>query len=72
MSLQVAELVAAAGRARVAVELRDGPKMADHAPALAAWRRWSAEAVRSVMRLVTVPVSPSLTARLEALATTLQ
>ncbi len=67
MSMQVAELVAAAGRARVAVELRDGSKMADHADALAAWRKWSAEAVRSVTRLVTVPVSPALTARLEAL-----
>lgn len=67
MSMHVAELVAAAGRARVAVELRDGSKMADHADALAAWRRWTAEAVRSVTRLVTVPVSAALTARLEAL-----
>ncbi len=67
MSMQVAELVAAAGRARLAVELRDGSKMADHADALAAWRKWSAEAVRSVTRLVTVPVSAALSARLEAL-----
>jgi aminopeptidase YwaD len=67
MAMQVAELVAAAGRARVAVELRDGSTLADHAVAIAAWRRWSAEAVRSVTRLVTVPVSAALTARLEAL-----
>ena len=67
MSLQVAELVASAGRARLAVELRDGSRLTDHAAALAAWRKWSAEAVRSVTRLVTVPVSPALTARLEAL-----
>ncbi|MSO49194.1 MAG: M28 family peptidase [Acidobacteria bacterium] len=67
LSMQVAELVAAAGRARLAVELRDGSKMPDHADALAAWRKWSAEAVRSVTRLVTVPVSPALSARLEAL-----
>jgi len=67
LSLQVAELVAAAGRTRVAVELRDGAKMSGHTDALAAWRRWSAEAVRSVTRLVTVPVSQALTARIEAL-----
>ncbi len=67
LSMQVAELVAAAGRARLAVELRDGSKMPDHADALAAWRKWSAEAVRSVTRLVTVPVSPALSVRLEAL-----
>lgn len=68
MSLQVADLVASAGKARVAIELREGTTMPSHAEALAAWRTWSAEAVRSVTRLVTVPVSANLTARLEALA----
>jgi aminopeptidase YwaD len=68
MALQVAELVASAGKARVAIELREGTKLPSHAEALAAWRTWSAEAVRSVTRLVTVPVSPALTARLESLA----
>ena len=68
MALQVADLVASAGKARVAIELREGTTLASHAEALAAWRTWSAEAVRSVTRLVTVPVTPSLTARLEALA----
>ncbi len=68
MSMEVAELVARAGRARIAVELRDGRAMPDHADALAAWRTWSAEAVRSVTRLVTVPASSRLSERLEALA----
>jgi len=68
MALQVAELVASAGKARVAIERREGTKLPSHAEALAAWRAWSAEAVRSVTRLLTVPVSPALTARLEALA----
>jgi aminopeptidase YwaD len=68
MATEVAELVAAAGRARVAVELRDGSTMTDHADALAAWRKWSAEAVRSVRRLSTVSSSASFTSRIEALA----
>ena len=68
MSLEVAELVARAGRARIAVELRDGQALPDHADALAAWRTWSAEAVRSVSRLITSPPSSRLTERLEALA----
>jgi aminopeptidase YwaD len=68
MAMQVADLVASAGRARVAVETREGTALASHEEALAAWRTWSAQAVRSVMRLVTVPLSPALTARLEALA----
>jgi len=60
--------VASAGKARVAIELREGTTLAGHAEALAAWRAWSAQAVRSIERLVTVPMSPTLTARLEALA----
>jgi hypothetical protein len=68
MALQVADLVAAAGRSRVAVELRDGATMADHAAALGAWKQWSAEAVQSVLRLVTIPASATLTARLDQLA----
>jgi hypothetical protein len=68
MALQVADLVAAAGRSRVAVELRDGAMMADHAAALGAWKQWSAEAVQSVLRLVTIPASATLTARLDQVA----
>jgi aminopeptidase YwaD len=71
MSLDVAELVARAGRTRVAVELRDGVTLPDHAEALAAWRTWSAEAVRSVTRLITSPASPRFTERVERLATSL-
>jgi hypothetical protein len=71
MSLDVAELVARAGRTRVAVELRDGVTLPDHAEALAAWRTWSAEAVRSVTRLITTPASPRFTERVERLATSL-
>jgi hypothetical protein len=48
--------------------LRDGATQPSHAEALAAWRKWSAEAVQSVRRLVTGPVSAALSARLDALA----
>jgi hypothetical protein len=68
MSVQVAELVAEAGEVRVAVERRDGAAMPDHAEALAAWRQWSAEAVRSVERLTTVAPSASFKARVATLA----
>ena len=71
MSIAVAELVARAGRTRVAVELRDGKALPDHAEALAAWRTWSAEAVRSVTRLITTPPSDRFTSRVENLATSL-
>jgi len=68
MALDVAALVAAAGRARVAIEIREGPAMAGHTEALAAWRKWSAEAVRSVARLITVTPSAGFAGRIEALA----
>jgi len=71
MSMDVAELVARAGRTRVAVELRDGATLPDHTEALAAWRTWSAEAVRSVTRLITTPASARFTSRVESLATSL-
>lgn len=71
MALDVADLVARAGRTRIAVEQREGASLPDHADALAAWRAWSAEAVRSVSRLVAGPVSPRLTERLESLASAL-
>ena len=71
MAMQVADLIASAGRARLAIELRDGADMADHAEALAAWRTWSAEAVTSVSRLVTGVPSVAFTARLDQLASVL-
>lgn len=68
MSLEVAELVAKAGRTRIAVEQRDGASLPDHAEALAAWRSWSAEAVRSVARLIVTTPSAAFTAKVDALA----
>jgi aminopeptidase YwaD len=70
MALQVADVIASAGKARVAIELREGQSLPSHAEALAAWRTWSAEAVRSVTRLITTPASPAFTSRLEELART--
>ena len=82
-SLAVADLVAAAGRARLDVETREGAKIAAadanaavaqarEATILAAWRKWSAEAIASVSRLVTGPVTPAFAARLDALAAPFQ
>jgi hypothetical protein len=71
MSLEVAALVARAGRTRIAVEERDGAALPDHAEALAAWRTWSADAVRSVLRLATVPVTNQLATLVEELAVAL-
>ncbi len=71
MSLDVAELVARAGRTRVAVELREGATLPDHAEALAAWRTWSADAVRSVTRLIITTPSSAFTTRVNALAASL-
>jgi aminopeptidase YwaD len=72
MSLEVAELVAKAGRIRIVVEQRDGAALPDHADALAAWRVWSAEAVRSVARLIVTKPSAAFTERVETLAASLQ
>lgn len=71
MSLEVAELVTKAGRTRVSVEQRDGAALPDHAEALAAWRTWSAEAVRSVSRLIVTKPSSAFTTRVDALAASL-
>jgi len=68
MALDVAALVASAGKARIAIELRDGSMLPSHAEALAAWRAWSAEAVKSVARLITVAPSATFAARLTTLA----
>ncbi|GMV20162.1 MAG: hypothetical protein AMXMBFR57_01110 [Acidimicrobiia bacterium] len=68
MAMQVAELVARAGAARVAIERREGATLKDHAEALAAWRQWSAEAVRSVTRLLAGSPSAAFTAKIDALA----
>ena len=72
MAWQVAELVASAGRRRLAIERREGAALPDHAEALAAWRVWSADAVRSVTRLIVTAPSPAFSSRLESLATGIQ
>jgi cyclophilin family peptidyl-prolyl cis-trans isomerase len=82
-SLAVATLVAQAGQARIAIEEREGQKLAeaDADPAAAktreativqAWRKWYGEAIRSVSRLVVGPVTPAFTKALEDLATALE
>ena len=79
MAMSVAELVANAGRARIATEEREGAKIAaaDKDPATAktregqivlAWRKWYGEAVRSVTRLVVGTPPGDFTARIDALA----
>jgi hypothetical protein len=78
-ALNVADLVAAAGRDRISIEEREGAKLAaaDPDPAaarareatiVAAWRKWYAEAVRSVARFIGGTVSPELVERIEVLA----
>ncbi len=79
MAADVAEIVAAAGRERVATEIREGGKLAEAAadPAaartrettiVAAWKKWYAEAVRSASRLVVGTPPASFAAGLEKLA----
>ena len=77
--LDVAELVATAGKERLALEQREGAALAakaadsaaagrEHAQMVQAWRKWYAEAVRSVARLPAGPVGPRFASRLEELA----
>jgi aminopeptidase YwaD len=79
LALSVAELVAAAGKTRIALEEREGAKLAaaDKDPAaaktresqiIAAWRKWYAEAVRSVSRLVVGTPPADFASKLEGLA----
>ena len=59
-ALDVARVVAAAGRARLAKEQDTTTALPSAAEAVAAWRKWYGEAVRSVERLVVEPPSASL------------
>jgi aminopeptidase YwaD len=80
MSLDVATFVANAGQARVSFEESEGRKLAavrpDPAtttgpavlPYVPAWKKWYAEAVRSVSRLVVGSSSPGFNSKLEELA----
>jgi hypothetical protein len=63
-SLAVAQLVSTAGQARVALEEHGGVPAA----ALAAWRKWYGEAVRSVSRLIVGTPSDRFTTEVDQLA----
>src|SRR5262249_13212129 len=74
-----ADFVAKAGQARLLLEEREGARLAaievDQAAArlredqvVSAWKKWYAEAVLSVSRLVVGPASPALQARLPQLS----
>jgi hypothetical protein len=78
-ALAVAELVAEAGRARLAVEEREGGARAAaganppvtplrQAEIVATWRKWYAQAVRSASRLVLAPASAGFMRRIDQLA----
>jgi hypothetical protein len=81
---EVAALVVESGRSRLALEENLGRRLVAEQPTnreaaaerqqtiLAAWRKWYAEAVQSVSRLVVGPVSPRLRRDLDRLAATFQ
>jgi hypothetical protein len=79
IALAVGRLVAEAGRARIALETREGAALAAadadpddarrrEADILSAWRRWYREAVDSVSRLVVGAPSDALRAEIRGLA----
>ena len=68
VALEVAQVVAGAGRVRLAKEQDTTTVLASAAEAVVAWRKWYGEAVRSVSRLVAGPVTPAFEARVRALA----
>ncbi len=67
-ALDVARVVAAMGRDRIAIELRDGTKLPAHDTVLAAWRKWYGEAIRSAGRLLGRAPSVRFTSEIELLA----
>jgi hypothetical protein len=81
-AVATAEIVAAAGRARLALEKREGDRLVAAAPdrvaaqaqqdqIVAAWKKWYGEAIRSTSRLLTGTASPAFTARIDTLVATL-
>ena len=79
IATDVAEVVAAAGRERIAVETTEGAKLAaaaadpaaarvQEATIVAAWKKWYAEAVRSASRLVVGTPSASFAAEIARIA----
>jgi aminopeptidase YwaD len=82
-ALAVAALVANSGQARIALEDREGTRLAltepdrpaaasRQAAIVSAWRKWSAEAVRSTSRLVVGPVTPQFAEQIGLLAAPLE
>jgi aminopeptidase YwaD len=67
-ALEVAQVVAGAGRARLAKEQDTTTVLPAAAEAVRAWRKWYGEAVRSVGRLVVGPAAPDFDAKVQALA----
>jgi hypothetical protein len=70
LSLEVADVVANAGQARVKVEDVEGAKLAgqNQAQIVQAWKKWYSEAVQSVSRLVVGTPSDAFAKRLNTLA----
>jgi hypothetical protein len=79
MAIAIAEMVAAAGQARVELEDREGKKLASgasdaraamlkQAEIVATWRKWYAEAVRSSSRVVVGSVSAQFQPKIDAIA----
>ncbi len=68
IAISIADVVAAAGKERIAVEQQQGAKFPDSAAALTAWRKWYGEAVRSASRLVVGTPSTNFGSRLEVIA----
>jgi len=67
-ALEVAKVVAGAGRARLAKEEDTTTVLPSAAEATAAWRKWYGEAVRSVSRLLAGPAAPDFDAKVQAIA----
>ncbi|MEO7271643.1 MAG: M28 family peptidase [Vicinamibacterales bacterium] len=67
-ALEVAKVVSEAGRARLAKEEDTTTVLPSATEAVAAWRKWYAEAVRSVSRLVVGPAAPDFDAKVQAMA----
>jgi hypothetical protein len=82
-ALAASEVVATAGRARLALEKREGDRLVAAAPdraaaqaqqdqIVAAWKKWYGEAIRSASRLLTGTASPAFARRLDELIATIQ
>ena len=77
-TIAVADMVSAAGQKRLAIELKEGPKVPLVSPSqdvasreasiLAAWRKWYGEAVMSATRLIVGQPGPTFEGRLRELA----